>query len=93
MLVDSHCHLTYEGLREDIEDVLARAGAANVVTLVTIATRLSDHDAIVAVADRFANVFATVGVHPHEAEPAAELSPDTLVARAAHPRVIGIGET
>ncbi|MFQ5346274.1 MAG: TatD family hydrolase [Rhodothalassiaceae bacterium] len=93
MLVDSHCHLTYEGLREDIAGILARAAAAGVGTLVTIATRLSDHEEIVRVSERFANVFATVGVHPHEAEAAADLDPHALVLRATHPKVIGIGET
>ena len=93
MLVDSHCHLTYEGLREDIDGVVARARAAGVGTLVTIATRLSDHEEIVGVAERFNNVFATVGIHPHEAETAAGLAVDTLVQRTAHPKVVGIGET
>ncbi len=93
MLVDSHCHLTYEGLREDIDGVVARAHAAGVGTLVTIATRLSDHAEIVGVAERFDNVFATVGIHPHEAETAAGLAVDTLVQRTAHPKVVGIGET
>ncbi len=93
MLVDSHCHLTYEGLREDIAGVLARARAAGVETFLTIATRLVDHDEIVAVTERYAQIFATVGVHPHEAERAADLTAETLAARARHPRIVGIGET
>ncbi len=93
MLVDSHCHLTYEGLREDIDGVLARARAAGVETLLTIATRLSDHEEIVAVAERYGNVFATVGVHPHEADAAAHMTTEALLERTRHPRIVGIGET
>jgi TatD DNase family protein len=93
MFVDSHCHLNYEGLAEDQAGVLARARAAGVETMLNIATRSSEWDEVLAVAEREPDVFASVGVHPHDADTHADVETETLVARAAHPKVIGIGET
>lgn len=91
MLVDSHCHLNYEGLRDDPEGVVARARAAGVGTFLTINTKLREYDEVVAIAERFPDVFGTVGVHPHEAETGVAAA--EIVARTRHPRIVGIGET
>jgi TatD DNase family protein len=93
MFVDSHCHLNYKGLVEDQQGVLARARAAGVTTMLNISTRASEWDAVLAVAEREPDVFASVGVHPHDADTHADVETETLVARAAHPRVVGIGES
>lgn len=93
MFVDSHCHLNYEGLAEDQAGVLARARAAGVEAMLNIATRASEWDAVLAVAEREPDVFASVGVHPHDADTHPDVETETLVARAVHPKVIGIGET
>jgi TatD DNase family protein len=93
MFVDSHCHLNYEGLAENQPEVLARARAAGVETMLNIATRSSEWDDVLAVAEREPDVFASVGVHPHDADTHSDVETETLVARAAHPRVVGIGET
>ncbi len=93
MLIDSHCHLNYKGLVEDQPAVLARARAAGVGTFLNISTRQSEWDAVIATAEREADVWATVGIHPHEAEGHADLGEAVLLAATAHPRVIGIGET
>jgi TatD DNase family protein len=93
MFVDSHCHLNYEGLAEDQPAVLARARAAGVEAMLNIATRSSEWDDVLAVAERESDVFASVGVHPHDADTHPDVEAETLIARAAHPRVIGIGET
>ncbi len=93
MFVDSHCHLNYEGLAEDQAGVLARARAAGVEAMLNIATRSSEWDDVLAVAEREADVFASVGVHPHDADTHADVETETLIARAAHPKVVGIGET
>ena len=93
MFVDSHCHLNYEGLVDDQAGVLARARAAGVSAMVNIATRESEWDAVVATAMRERDVWATVGVHPHEADGHAHIDTATLIERAAHPRVVAIGET
>ncbi|WP_070153285.1 TatD family hydrolase [Sphingobium phenoxybenzoativorans] len=93
MLVDSHCHLNYKGLVEDQQGVLDRARGAGVGVMLNIATRESEWDAVLATAEREADVWATVGIHPHEADEHPHIDTAKLVQRAAHPRVVGIGET
>lgn len=92
-LVDSHCHLDYLEADHDLEAVVRRAGHAGVGAMVTICTKVSEADRIRAIAARFDNVYCTVGVHPHEAEPEGGVSAERLAALAAHPKVVGIGET
>jgi TatD DNase family protein len=93
MLVDSHCHLNYEGLVEEQGAVLARARAAGVRAFLNISTRRSEWDAVVATAEREPDVWASIGIHPHEADQHADLGAAALLEAAAHPRVIGIGES
>jgi TatD DNase family protein len=93
MFVDSHCHLNYKGLVEDQQGVLARARAAGVSKMLNISTRASEWDAVIAVAERESDVMASVGIHPHEADVHPDIETATLVEKAAHPRVIGIGES
>lgn len=93
MLIDSHCHLNYAGLAERQGEVLAAARASGVQGFLNISTRQSEWEAVVATAEREADVWATVGIHPHEADGHADLGEAALLAAAGHPRVIGIGET
>ena len=93
MLADSHCHLNYPGLVEDQQAVIGRARARGVTAMLNIATRASEWDAVLATAEREPDVWATVGVHPHEADKHPNVTVDTLRDRAAHPRVVGLGET
>jgi TatD DNase family protein len=93
MFVDSHCHLNYKGLVEDQHAVLARARDAGVQTMLNISTREREWDDIVGTAEREADVWASIGIHPHEADAHPDVDTAKLVARAAHPRVIAIGET
>jgi TatD DNase family protein len=93
MLVDSHCHLNYKGLVEEQGAVLERARAAGVGTMLNIATRASEWDDVVGLAERETDVWASVGIHPHEADIHPDVEASTLVQRAQHPRVIGIGES
>jgi TatD DNase family protein len=93
MLVDSHCHLDFPELAAEEDAVLARAREAGVGAMLTIGTRLDTFDQVRAVAERNANVWCSVGVHPHEAKEEGQRAPDRLVELAAHPKVIGIGET
>lgn len=92
MLIDSHCHLEYPGLMEDQSDVLARARAQGVGGFLNISTRQAEWAQVIATAEREHDVWASVGIHPHEAEAHAGLDTDTLTAQAHHPKVIGIGE-
>ena len=93
MLIDSHCHLNYKGLVEDQPAVLARARETGVTGFLNISTRLSEWDAVVATATREPDVWASVGIHPHEADAHADLGAQALLDATTHPRVIGIGET
>lgn len=93
MLVDSHCHLEYEGLVEDQTGALGRARAAGVGAFLNISTRQSEWDQVVGTAIREIDVFASVGIHPHEADKHADLGRGALLSASENPRVIGIGET
>ncbi|QMW24298.1 TatD family hydrolase [Sandaracinobacteroides saxicola] len=93
MLIDSHCHLNYPGLVEDAPGVLARAREAGVQAMISIATKRHEWEAVIAGADANPDVYATVGIHPHEADSHPDIDAARLTEAAAHPRVIGIGET
>lgn len=93
MLVDSHCHLNYEGLAERQDEVLANAREAGVTAFLNISTRQSEWADIVATAERESDVWASIGIHPHEADRHADLGKSALLEAADHPRVIALGET
>jgi TatD DNase family protein len=92
MLVDSHCHLDYPPMAEDLSGTLARARNAGVGTLLTIGTKLRDFARVRAIAEANDNVFCSVGIHPHEAEN-EQADTAKLVELARHAKVVGIGET
>nr|WP_047167620.1 TatD family hydrolase [Sphingomonas sp. Y57] len=93
MFVDSHCHLNYAGLADRQQEVLAAARAAGVSTMLNISTRASEWSAVLATAEHEPDVWASVGIHPHDADTHADVETALLVERAEHPRVVGIGET
>ena len=93
MFADSHCHLNYKGVFEQQADVLARARARGVGAMLNISTRESEWDAVVATAEREPDVWASIGIHPHEADQHPDVDTATLVDRATHPRIVGIGES
>ena len=92
MLVDSHCHLNYPGLIDRQQEVLAAARARGVGAFLNISTRQSEWADILGTAERNEDVWASIGVHPHEADAHPDLGAAVLVDAADHPRVIGIGE-
>jgi TatD DNase family protein len=91
-LVDSHCHLNYPGLVEDETGVLERARARGVAGFLNISTRQSEWADVIAAAERNADVWASIGVHPHEADQHADLGAEELIRTTANPRVVAIGE-
>lgn len=93
MLIDSHCHLEYDGLAEDQAAVLDRARGAGVHGFLNISTRQSDWHRVVGTAQREPDVWASVGIHPHEADAHADLGREALLDAASDSRVIGIGES
>ena len=93
MIVDSHCHLNYGTMMEDMDGVMMRAKDAGVETMLAINARLSEYDAVLALAENFDHVFATVGSHPHEAEKEPDVQAAELIKKAQHEKIVGIGES
>ena len=91
-LIDSHCHLNYEGLVERQDEVLENARERGVAGFLNISTRQREWGDIIAVAEREPDVWASIGVHPHEADAHPDLGAAALVDAADHTRVIAIGE-
>jgi TatD DNase family protein len=92
MLVDSHCHLDFPDFAEDLDSVVAHARAAGVGRIVTISTRVRRLDGLLAIAERFPEVFCSVGTHPNNAHEELDVTAAELVRLAAHPKVVAIGE-
>jgi TatD DNase family protein len=92
MLVDSHCHLDFPDFAADIDAIVARAQAAGLAKIVTISTRVRRHGEVLAIAERFENVFCSVGTHPHYAHEELDVTAHDLAERAHHAKVVGIGE-
>lgn len=93
MLVDSHCHLDYGALSEKLDAVVARARSAGIGAMLTISTRLDRFPGVLAIAERYEDIWCSVGVHPHEAGGEPDVTVRQLVELSDHPRVVGIGET
>lgn len=93
VLVDSHCHLDFESLEGELDDVVSRAAAAGVTRMVTIATRLASEPHVRGIAERFPGVFYAAGTHPMKAADEPMATVDALKALAEHPKFVGIGET
>jgi len=93
MLVDSHCHLDFDSFDDDRTETIERALAAGVGTMVTICTRLSRFDEILAIARSHERIWCSVGIHPHQVAEEETATLDALLALAADPKVVGIGET
>ena len=93
-MIDTHCHLTYQGLRERVDEVLAAAADAGVDRMISVGTTPADAKQAIAVAERYDNVFATVGVHPHHAAETGDRAEllDTLRSLATHEQVVALGE-
>ena len=92
-LVDSHCHLDFPELAGDIEGVMARARNAGVGHMLTICTKMSTFDKVLATAEKFAEVSCSVGIHPHDAATEIAVDAATLIDKAQHPKVVAFGET
>jgi len=92
MLIDSHCHLDFPDFAAELDAVVARARLAGIARLVTISTRVKCHADLLAIAERFPDVFCSVGTHPHYAHEELEVTADDLAARTRHAKVVALGE-
>src|SRR6201997_2111073 len=92
MLVDSHCHLDFPDFAEDLDGIVARAKTAGIGRIVTISTRVRRLEALLAITAKFANVYCSVGTHPHQADEEDGIPADELIALTKHPKVVALGE-
>src|SRR3954463_882770 len=92
MLIDSHCHLDFPDFADELDAVVARARDKGVARMVTISPRAKRHSELIAIAERFPDVYCSVGTHPHHAQEEPDIGTDELVARTNHPKVVAIGE-
>jgi TatD DNase family protein len=92
MIVDSHCHLDFPDFADDLDAIVARAADAGVGRIVTISTRVRRLEGLLAIAERFPNVYCSVGTHPHHADEEDGISADELIELTKHPKVIALGE-
>lgn len=91
-LIDSHIHLDYEQFSEDFDAVLERAYAADVREMITIGCRPESCKKAIRLAETYPSIYATVGVHPHQAAETNDEEMDWLREQLQHPRVVGLGE-
>jgi TatD DNase family protein len=92
MLVDSHCHLDFPDFADDLDAIVARAAAAGIGRIVTISTRVRRLRELLAIAERFPNVYCSVGTHPHHADEEDGIPTDELIERTRHPKIVALGE-
>src|SRR6266568_7416535 len=92
MLIDSHCHLDFPDFAGELDAVVGRARSAGLARIVTISTRVKRHADVQAIAERFPDVYCSVGTHPHHAHEELDIAADDLIDRTHHPKVVAIGE-
>ena len=86
-IVDSHCHLDFPDFEGELDDVMARAKDAGIGHMMTICTRVTKFDGVLALAEAYDNVFCTVGIHPHNTEDEPETTAQELIGLSKHPKV------
>jgi TatD DNase family protein len=92
-LIDTHCHLTFEQFGGGVDAIIERSEAASVTGWITVGTDIQDSRKAVEVAERFSNMYAAVGIHPHEAKNATDQTMDELKKLTQSEKVVAIGET
>src|SRR6202161_3565637 len=92
MLVDSHCHLDFPDFADDLDGIVARAETAGIGRIVTISTRVRRLDALLAITEKYPNVYCSVGTHPHQADEEDGIPSSELIDLTHHPKVVALGE-
>ncbi|PDT42767.1 MULTISPECIES: TatD family hydrolase [Sinorhizobium] len=92
MLIDTHCHLDFSDFDTEHDEIIQRARQAGVTQMVTISTRVKRFESILVIAEKYENVFCSVGTHPHNADEELDITAKDLVRLSAHPKVVAIGE-
>jgi TatD DNase family protein len=91
-IVDSHCHLDYEGLSDQLDDIVFRAEEQGVGFMLSISSRIRKFDGVLAIVEKYPNVYCTIGTHPHNAHEELDIPVAKIIKLAKHPKVAGIGE-
>ncbi len=91
-LVDSHCHLDFDDFSGDLDGIVGRARAAGVGRIVSISTRVQRRAGLLAITERFPDVYCSIGTHPHHAHEELDLTTADLVELSRHPKTVAIGE-
>jgi TatD DNase family protein len=92
MLIDSHCHLDFPDFSGELDAIIGRARAVGVGRMVTISTRIKRHGDLIAIAERYDDVFCSIGTHPHNAHEELDVTIDEIVHMTEHRKVVAIGE-
>jgi TatD DNase family protein len=92
MLIDSHCHLDFPDFSGELDAIIGRARAVGVGRMVTISTRIKCHADLLAIAERYDDVFCSIGTHPHNAHEELDVTIDEIVHMTEHRKVVAIGE-
>ncbi|MBB5045747.1 TatD DNase family protein [Rhodopseudomonas rhenobacensis] len=92
MLIDSHCHLDFPDFADDLDGIVSRAEAAGVAKMVTISTRVRRLPELLKIAERFPDVFCSVGTHPHHVDEEDGIPAEELIGFASHPKLVAFGE-
>src|SRR5258705_851577 len=92
MLVDSHCHLDFPDFADDLDAIVARAETAGIGRIITISTRVKRLTGLLAITERFPNVYCSVGTHPHHADEEDGVPASELIELTKHPKVVALGE-
>jgi TatD DNase family protein len=92
MLIDSHCHLDFPDFAHELDAVVTRARTAGIDRMVTISTRVRQQSALLAITQRFPDVYCSIGTHPHHAHEEADIGVRELVACSRAEKVVAIGE-
>ena len=92
VLIDSHCHLDFPDFADDVAAIVGRAEAAGIGRMVSISTRVGRFDNLLGIAERFSNVYSSIGTHPHYAHEEPDVTVADLVTKTRHPKVVAIGE-
>ncbi|MEK6733715.1 MAG: TatD family hydrolase [Pseudomonadota bacterium] len=93
ILIDSHCHLEYDVFKEDFSEILARAETNGIKLMQTISTKVTEFEKLKYLIETYNQIYASIGIHPHEVDTHPETSVEDLLEFTKHPKVIGIGET
>ena len=94
MIIDSHCHLDYEPMFSNLDNVIKRADQSNVKIMLTISVADKKYNNIIEITNKYTNVYGTYGIHPHEAKNHSKINKDIILERLnISKKIIGIGET